>query len=203
MKKLIVIGGLWGTGKTTLARQLGNRFGLPVVSHDCIKESLFDVSGLGPFKYCLSFDYKAYRQQFKKAEEILNNQSTVILEAMFDSRVATRLIQGLIQKHNLKVAQFFLVADKKTRFDRCMTRSQSSQRHRMHADNRGGIRSILILADRIRRLYSGYNARTHKFYAQPLQFEFSIQTTEIDTSNLVGWNEAGVFEKTRDFLNPF
>jgi hypothetical protein len=44
---LIVVSGAPGTGKSTIARELGAALGLPVLSLDPIKEALADVLGLG------------------------------------------------------------------------------------------------------------------------------------------------------------
>jgi len=44
---LVVVSGLPGSGKTTLARQIAPALGLPLISKDVIKEALFDVLGTG------------------------------------------------------------------------------------------------------------------------------------------------------------
>lgn len=45
--KLIIINGLPGTGKTTIAKPLASKLGFPLIAKDGIKEFLFDTVGLG------------------------------------------------------------------------------------------------------------------------------------------------------------
>jgi len=44
--KLIIINGLPGTGKTTIAKPMAEQLGFPLVSKDTIKEFLFDTIGV-------------------------------------------------------------------------------------------------------------------------------------------------------------
>ncbi len=44
---IVVVSGIPGSGKTTLATALGQTMGLSVISKDVIKESLMDTLGTG------------------------------------------------------------------------------------------------------------------------------------------------------------
>jgi adenylate kinase family enzyme len=45
---MVIVNGLPGAGKTTLARSLSQRMGLPLISKDAIKEAYSDVFGIAP-----------------------------------------------------------------------------------------------------------------------------------------------------------
>jgi len=45
---MVIVNGLPGVGKTTLARSLSWRMGLPLISKDAIKEAYSDVFGIAP-----------------------------------------------------------------------------------------------------------------------------------------------------------
>ena len=45
--KIVIINGIPGTGKTTIAKPLADQLGFPLISKDTIKEFLFDTIGVG------------------------------------------------------------------------------------------------------------------------------------------------------------
>jgi len=82
--KLLVLSGAPGSGKTTLARQLGRRIGLLVLEKDALKEALSDAVGL-PADVAASsrLGSAAYAALFSLARDLLADHVGVVLESNF------------------------------------------------------------------------------------------------------------------------
>jgi glucokinase len=61
-RTFVVVSGLPGSGKTTLARQLANQLGLPVIDKDDILDRLFEARGAGDF---------AWRRRLSRESDII------------------------------------------------------------------------------------------------------------------------------------
>src|SRR3982074_173141 len=82
--RLIIITGLPGTGKTTLARDLSKRHALPLICKDTIKEPLMDVLGSSTPSRVLS--NISFAVMFSMAQELLALGARLILEGTFPSQ---------------------------------------------------------------------------------------------------------------------
>jgi predicted kinase len=92
-RKLAITAGLVGTGKTALARALGERLGWEVVSSDAVRKAL---AGLPPTQhryeafeagiYSAAFTRRTYHELFRQARNILLQGGSVLLDATFRSR---------------------------------------------------------------------------------------------------------------------
>lgn len=90
---IFLIGGLIGTGKSTIARALGNLFHWPVFSSDVIRKEL---ANLTPQTRCLEnfqqgiyssdFSQKTYQALWAKAEQIQRAGNSVIIDASFNKK---------------------------------------------------------------------------------------------------------------------
>jgi uncharacterized protein len=85
--EVIAIGGLSGTGKTSIARAFAGELGLRVVSSDAVRQSLFGdskrPSGYGEGAYTAEASRLTYRKMFELARELLTKEDGVILDATF------------------------------------------------------------------------------------------------------------------------
>ncbi len=88
---VIVVSGIPASGKTTLARSLGERLGMPLISKDTIKEALFDALGSGDLERSRELGRAAHAVMYALAAE----QRPVILESFFWSGVAEPDLVGL------------------------------------------------------------------------------------------------------------
>jgi predicted kinase len=83
---VIVVAGLSGTGKTSLARAIAGEFGLRVVSSDAVRKSLFEINhkyefGVGPYSDDASV--RTYRTLIQQGRHLLLRENSVVLDATF------------------------------------------------------------------------------------------------------------------------
>lgn len=76
---LVIVAGVPGSGKTTLARPLARQLSLPLISKDTIKEALFDVLGTGDLAWSQSLGRASHRVMYMLAAEA----GAAVLESHF------------------------------------------------------------------------------------------------------------------------
>jgi predicted kinase len=95
---LVLVGGLPGTGKTTLARGLAGRAGFEVVRSDLVRKQL---AGLGPGQgaaatfeagiYAPAWTERTYAECLRRAEGLLFEGRRVLVDASFRTEASRRL----------------------------------------------------------------------------------------------------------------
>lgn len=81
--RVIVVTGLPGAGKSTLAHELGRRYRLPVLAKDFIKESLLDVLGATDAEHSRKLSDASFAAMFRLAAEWGREGHSFILEGNF------------------------------------------------------------------------------------------------------------------------
>ncbi len=112
-RKLAITAGLVGTGKTALARALGERLGWEVVSSDAVRKAL---AGLPPTQhryeafeeglYSPAFTRRTYEEILHQARNILLQGGSVLLDATFRSRALREEAASLAREAE---AEFFVL----------------------------------------------------------------------------------------------
>ncbi|HEX7442695.1 MAG TPA: AAA family ATPase, partial [Acidimicrobiales bacterium] len=100
--RLVLVGGLPGTGKSTLARELGDRLGAEVLRSDVVRKELAglspDESGAAAFGaglYAPAMTDRVYAELAARAAEALAQGRSVVVDASFVSDPQRRALRAL------------------------------------------------------------------------------------------------------------
>ncbi len=100
---VVAVGGLMGTGKSTLANRLSTLTGAELLSSDSVRRKMFGVSqmpiGYGEKLYRPENRELVYETLFNQAAELLDRGLSVILDATFSSAQQRSKVVSLSQQH--------------------------------------------------------------------------------------------------------
>lgn len=100
---LLAISGLMGTGKSTLAREVAQSLGWELLSTDAIRQEQFGVSdapaGFGEGLYRPELRAQVYEEMFRRADELLEQGSSVVLDATFSASPLREQARQLADRH--------------------------------------------------------------------------------------------------------
>lgn len=127
---LVAIGGLSGTGKSTLAAALAPAVGVApgarILSSDRIRKQLAGVSAetpLAPQSYTVQSSVKVYEEQRKQATQVLALAHPVITDAVFSKEQERAAIKQIAQQHTVPFTGFWLSAPTEKLIQRITARS--------------------------------------------------------------------------------
>ena len=133
---LILITGLPGTGKSTLARALALHFGVPLICKDTIKEPLLDVIGAADRAESRRLSDASFAVVFALARDCLRAGVDLILEGNFrPGQHETDLLTAIPPVvESVHVTQVLCRASEPIRIARLTARAADPSRHEGHRD---------------------------------------------------------------------
>ena len=130
---VLVVGGVAGTGKTTLADQLAETFGLANLRTDVVREHLFgtcDEAAYDQGQYDPASRQRVYDELFVQAERVVAGREGVVLDGTFLSAAHLSRIATIVGQHGLQLLHLrcecpLEVAEERIRLRRAAAQDQS------------------------------------------------------------------------------
>jgi aminoglycoside phosphotransferase family enzyme/predicted kinase len=123
---VIAVGGVIGTGKSTLARALGRATGRPVISSDRTRKDLAGIPATErapDSAYSREFSRRTFDELFRRGEIVVGSGRGVILDATFRGRDVRRRARELARAHGRRFLFVETVCDDATLRERLRRRA--------------------------------------------------------------------------------
>jgi predicted kinase len=129
--RLVIITGLPGTGKTTLARDSARRLGLPLICKDTIKEPLLDMLGADASR-SRELSNISFAVMFALARELLAVGDSLILEGNFRAGEHETPLRAAFAPDSPNIVQVLCRAEEAERRARILHRSRHAGHLNVH-----------------------------------------------------------------------
>lgn len=143
--KLVLINGIPGTGKSTLAAKLKDDLGLSLMGKDMLKEFFFDILGVQDREESRMLGKATSEMLYILAEDYLATGRSLMLESAFFAEFARPRFKEIIARHPADMLEIYCRTEASERRRRFRQRFDSGNRHRGHQD--GTDMSLLTDAD--------------------------------------------------------
>ena len=130
----ILMAGMPASGKSTMAKAIAEKWKLPVISKDSIKEFLFDNIGFQSRAEKVNLGIASMEIMYYVAEQLMKAGQPFILENNFENSSECG-IKTLLKKYQYSALTITLTGDYKEIYQRFHERDISPDRHRGHVVN--------------------------------------------------------------------
>ena len=117
---LLMVGGLMGVGKSTLARALQSRLAAHVIASDQIRSASVPATDSQPptdydtGRYQRDARLDVYREMMRLCESALKQTDAILLDATFSTHDARRMAFALGKRHKLRIIQIECICPRDT-----------------------------------------------------------------------------------------
>lgn len=130
---LIIISGLPGTGKTTLAKKIADELGFVMVSMDAIKEVMWDTMGHDfDFEFTDKIGKTAFELVFYFIELSLPKGVSLVIEAHFHPEINNERFNKLKEKYGANLVQIYCDCETEALRKRFSERMEKDSYHKGH-----------------------------------------------------------------------
>jgi predicted kinase len=182
--KLISISGNPATGKTTLTKNISDKFDIPSVSMDNFKEIIYDrvedINSTLWNQICMA----SYDLMFSDIEKFLPYTKKILFDAPINPEISKEVISKIIKKHNADFLEIKLTADSEVLWERFKKRLPSVH----HCHSTQAKRNMDYMEDKIK------NGNFDK------KLDIGNNFLLIDTTDFEKINYQEIYNKIRNFL---
>ena len=133
-QKLVIIGGVLASGKTTVASKLVEATGFRHVAYDRIKEALFDAGGWRDRDWSKEIGEMSFPVYQQLIDMHLRRGDSVITESTFLWPDSLEWVNEYVERHGVELVQVWMTIDPHTARKRFSKRADSD-RHCGHCDD--------------------------------------------------------------------
>jgi predicted kinase len=130
--RVVVVNGLPGVGKTSLASKIAHQLGWPLLTKDMIKESLFESIGWGDRPWSRKLSVASMDLLFLWLQREALAGRDVVIEGNFDCERDTQRFLRAVQQTTTQWVQVLVVCDGEVLLARHRARGLAGKRHPGH-----------------------------------------------------------------------
>lgn len=134
MSQVIIICGLPGAGKTTLAQALSKELNMACLHKDVLKESLYTLLKMNTFEDSLKSGQISISLLLELADRMVRNNIDIMLEAPFLFEEDYTIFQKWIDEHRANLVHIICSISDEERIKRFTTRLRHAAHHDQERD---------------------------------------------------------------------